>query len=39
MHETSEARMIGVGYIEKQSAFIQRHQLFFDRFPNLLAAI
>jgi Family of unknown function (DUF5677) len=31
--------MIGVGYIEKQDAFIQRHQLFFDRFPNVLAVI
>jgi hypothetical protein len=31
--------MIGVGYIEKQDEFRRRHQLFFDRFPNLVTAI
>ena len=39
MREKREVHMIGVGYIEKQNEFMQRHQLFFDRFPNLLAVI
>jgi hypothetical protein len=31
--------MTAVGYFKKQSAFVARHKLFFERFPRLMAAI
>ncbi len=33
------ARGTGIGYIAKQTAFAQRHSLFFERFPHLMKVI